>query len=164
MIEWSMCPLTMPDDERQIRTAPSAAPAEVIDGGVVGDRYWLHGQPMPMVGRPCTCAAENLLAQLANLPAMPLVWCWTDRVENVLEGMHWFRSDPEAHAASVAPELDSWLLQNPNSWLIIDGRNNRIPDADGRLEEILRDLATTVVMIVDETNQAHPFPPWEFPL
>jgi hypothetical protein len=156
--------LTMSDDERQIRTAPSVVRAEVIDGGAVGERYWLHGQPMPMVGRPCTCVAEKLLLQLANLPSPPSTWCWTDRAENILEGMSWFRSDPNAHAASVVPELDSWLLQNPNSWLIVDGRKNRIPDADGRLEEILRDLSTTVVMIVDETNQAHPFPPWEFPL
>jgi hypothetical protein len=156
--------MTMPEDERRIRTAPSPESAEVIDGGVVGSRYWLHSQPMPMVGRPCTCVADKLMSQMEKLPVYPSAWCWTDEAENVLEGMSWLRSDSKANAASVAPELESWIMQNPNSWLIIDGRGNRIPGAGGRLEELLRNLATTVVMIVDEIDKAHPFPAWEFPL
>ena len=104
------------------------------------------------------------IAAMEKLPVYPSAWCWTDEAENVLEGMSWLRSDSKANAASVAPELESWIMQNPNSWLIIDGRGNRIPGAGGRLEELLRNLATTVVMIVDEIDKAHPFPAWEFPL
>lgn len=156
--------MTVPENTRHTRVAPTVSETEVIDGGTVGNRYWLNSQPMPMVGRPCTCEIDKLQQQLEKLPVKPSVWLWTNSSENVPEGMRWLRSDPESHAASVGPELDSWILQNPNSWLIVDGRGNRIPKAGDNLEEILRKLPVVVVMIVDNTSGAQPFPHWDFPL
>jgi len=154
----------MSGDKRSSRITPAAERAEVTDGGVVGSRYWLHSQPMPMVGRPCSCPLEKMVEQLAKLPQKPSVWCWTNSADNVPEGMQFLRSSPDSHAASVRPELDSWMLQNPKSWLVIDGRGQRIPSAGGKLEEILRELPTVVVMIVEDTNKALLFPQWDFPL
>ena len=156
--------VSVQEDGRNSRVTPSVDGADVVDGGTVGNRFWLNSQPMPMIGRPCTCELEKLKEQIGKLPEKPSIWMWTNSEELVPSGMNWLRSNPDSHAASVRPELDSWILQNPKSWLVVDGRSNRTPDAGGDLEKILRELPVVVVMVVENVNEAQLFPDWDFPL
>lgn len=151
---------------RERRVVPQPSKVSVTDSIIMGNRYWLNSQPMPMVGRPCTCTESMLTEQLARMLTSRDVWCWTEAVDDVPDSMNWLRSDADAHPASVEPELSTWAQTNPDSWLVVDGRGGKIPDAGGQLEEILRSLPVNVIMIIedDTIRSTHPFPPWEYPL
>ena len=156
----------MNEGYREKRVVPQPSKISVTDSNVMGDRYWLNSQPMPMKGRPCTCTESMLTSQLSRMPISPDAWCWTEDVADVPDSMNWLRSDAAAHPASVEPELSTWAQTNPDAWLIVDGRGGKIPGAGGDLEEILRGLPVYVIMIIedDAIRSTHPFPPWEYPL
>jgi hypothetical protein len=59
-------------------------------------------------------------------------------------------------------EFDAWCKQYPDAWLAVDLRQGVIPPSTSTpLEQLLRQMPRTVLIIVSEGDVSQPWPPWE---
>jgi hypothetical protein len=59
-------------------------------------------------------------------------------------------------------EFDAWSRQYPQAWLAVDLRQGVVPPSTPiPLEQLLKQMPRTVLIIVSEGDVSQPWPPWE---
>jgi hypothetical protein len=120
---------------------------------------------MPMRGSPCVVTEPNAITYIEKLKNKPRLFLFSDsdraipsdwgHIASVRTGV-----PPEG----IMSELDAWLRQYPDAWLVVDMRIGVVPPAIPNLEEVLRTFPRIVLILVSNDTAAHQWPKWEFPL
>ena len=85
---------SMPSDEeipsdlmKTKRVVPVPESVSTSDsGGSTPGGFWIHTQPMPMIGHPCCVTSENLENQISKMFQTPILWCWSTKPNSIPNG------------------------------------------------------------------------------
>ena len=129
------------------------------DGG-----KWMTGQPMPMVGRPCTVMIDTLEKLVSKLPNNPKMWYWGANDDDIsLECESMICNREGVPPAGNEAELLDWASKfSKGGWLIADCRESiGKPKTSTPLIELLCSVPVPVIVVVEGDISNQPFPPWE---
>ena len=124
----------------------------------------MTGQPMPMLGRPCTILAENLEKNISNLPNKPKIWYWGAEESGIpMECEVMICNREGVPPMGNEAELLDWAGRfSEGSWLVADCRESvGKPKTSTPLIELLCSMPVPVIVIVDGDTSNQPFPPWQ---
>ncbi len=131
----------------------------------MADGNWIHSQPIPMRGSPCVVSEPNALKFFDKMDVKPRVFLFSDSDRAIPGDWGYIPSvrigvPPEG----ILAELDAWLRQYPDSWMVVDMRIGVVPPAIPNLEDMLRTFPRVVLILVSNEDANHPWPKWEYPL
>jgi len=132
-------------------------------GQTMSNDTWIHPQPMPMPRSPCVIDEHTALQQIARLPREPRIFLWSDSNRSIPEGWEYLASVRQGvPPEGIMAEFDAWSRQYPQAWLAVDLRQGVVPPSTPiPLEQLLRQMPRTVLIIVSEGDVSQPWPPWE---
>ena len=126
---------------------------------------WKHPLPMPMPYQPVCVTELEALEQISLLSYEPRIFMWTDEQRRCIANWEFLASVRQGvPPQGIEAELQAWMNQYPDSWLVVDLRDGVMPPSTSvPLQEFLAKLPRTVLVLVSGTSENEIWPQWSLP-